>query len=377
MKIILFLFSLSLFAKETICLNMIVKDESAVICRCLESVKPFIDYWVIVDTGSSDGTQKIIRNYLKDIPGELYSSSWKDFGTNRTEAFQLAFHKGDYILFIDADDILKVDEDFSFSDLTEDLYTMWRGVESFSQRHPQLVKGDLPWKYVGVTHEYLACDVPYTTSHLDEVKYITGAGGNRSVTKNKFLENVRLLEEDLKKDPENERSMFYLAESYRDAGEKGKALEWFQRRVNKGGWAEEVFWSLLQIGHLLHGMGFPKNVVTESYLNALRFRPTRVEPIYFLVEINNQAKDYETAFTFLQMKDALPKAKEKDSLFNMDWIEDWGLTFLRSVCTYHLGKYQESLDACDQLLANPRLPESWRTQTIENRKFPLEKLCQK
>ena len=46
--------------KKTVCLNMIVRNESSVIQRCLDSVKGFIDYWVIVDTGSIDGTQKIV-----------------------------------------------------------------------------------------------------------------------------------------------------------------------------------------------------------------------------------------------------------------------------------------------------------------------------
>src|SRR3972149_9108675 len=83
--------------RKTICLNMIVKDEALVIERCLGSVKHLIDYWVIVDTGSKDGTQEIIKNYLKDIPGELYESPWVDFAHNRNEALDFANNKGDYL----------------------------------------------------------------------------------------------------------------------------------------------------------------------------------------------------------------------------------------------------------------------------------------
>ena len=71
-----------------------------------ESVTPLIDSWVIVDTGSTDGTQKIIREYLKDIPGNLYERPWVNFSHNRNEALELAKGKADYILFMDADDKL-------------------------------------------------------------------------------------------------------------------------------------------------------------------------------------------------------------------------------------------------------------------------------
>ena len=72
---------------------MIVKDESHVIERSLASAKPLIDYWVIVNTGSTDGTQDVIREFLKDIPGELHERPWKNFGYNRTEALELAREK--------------------------------------------------------------------------------------------------------------------------------------------------------------------------------------------------------------------------------------------------------------------------------------------
>ena len=64
---------------KTLCLNMIVKNESHVIKRCLDSVKPIIDYWVIFDTGSTDGTQRIIQEVLKDIPGQLHERPWVNF----------------------------------------------------------------------------------------------------------------------------------------------------------------------------------------------------------------------------------------------------------------------------------------------------------
>jgi glycosyltransferase involved in cell wall biosynthesis len=69
---------------------MIVKDEAHVIERCLRSVLPFVDWWVVADTGSSDGTQDLVRSTLAALPGELVERPWVDFGHNRQEVLELA-----------------------------------------------------------------------------------------------------------------------------------------------------------------------------------------------------------------------------------------------------------------------------------------------
>jgi glycosyltransferase involved in cell wall biosynthesis len=379
----LIFFSLSIFSeanqetdqpKQKICLNMIVKDESKVIRRCLDSVKELVDYWVIVDTGSQDGTQSIIKNHLKGIPGELHERVWRNFGENRSEAFNLARGKGDYILFMDADDVLEFKGAKQFPYLTKDLYHMWRGAEGFSYQKPQIAKANLPWKWIGVTHEYLGCDEFYTSDILQNVRYVSKDGGASSYDPNKFLKNVALLEAGLKKEPKNERYAFYLAESYRDAGEKGKALEWYQKRVKMGGWDEEVFWAKLQIASLMRDLDFSPVIVTEAFLDAHRFRPHRVEPIYYLAEMHNQQGNHSKAYEYLKARNFIPKPPEKDLLFNSDWMEEYGLLFQLSICSYYVGNYQESLDACDKLLTMKKMPEAWLKQAEANRGFPIAKL---
>jgi glycosyltransferase involved in cell wall biosynthesis len=364
-------------AKEKICLNMIVKDESRVITRCLDSVIPIIDYWVIVDTGSTDGTQEIIKKHLKDIPGQLYERPWRNFGENRSEAFELAKGKGDYILFMDADDTLEFEEGAKLPPLTLDLYNMWRGTKGFSYIKPQIAKGNLSWKWVGVTHEYLDCNQAYSSATLKEVRYVSGDGGASTYDPNKFLKNVKLLQDGLKKEPGNGRYAFYLAESYRDAGEKGKALEYYQKRVNMGGWDEEVFWSKFQIAQMMQDIGLPEKIVIESLIDAHNFRPHRVEPIYYLAVIYNRQGKYAKAYEIIKAREFIPKPAHKDSLFNMDWIEEYGLNFQLSICSYYLGHDQESLDTCNLLLAMKDLPEDWRKQAERNRTFPLAKLQSK
>lgn len=372
--VLFFALPLSAADKQKICLNMIVKDESKVIKRCLDSVMPLIDYWVIVDTGSTDGTQEIIKQHLKNIPGELHERPWKNFGESRTEAFELAKGKGDYLLFMDADDVLEFEKGFKLPKLTEDMYNMWRGTPGFTYLKPQVVKGNLPWKWVGVTHEYLDCAHPYTSQLLENVKYVSKEGGARDFDPKKFWKNVKLLEDGLKKEPTNSRYMFYLAESYRDAGEKGKAIEIFQKRIDMGGWAEEVFWSILQIGHLMRGIGLPPSLVIDCYTRAHKYRPHRPEPLYYLAEVYNLIGKHDKAYECIKAREKTPRPDQKDMLFNVDWIDEYGYLFQLSIASYYLGKYQESLDACDKLIKMENLPEEWRERAKINRNYPAAKL---
>ena len=103
---------------------MIVKNESHIVHELIDSVAAYIDYWVVVDTGSTDGTQDIIRGHMErlGIPGELHERPWRDFGHNRSEAISLAQGHCDYIWTMDADDMVVGTPDFSR--LTADGYTM-------------------------------------------------------------------------------------------------------------------------------------------------------------------------------------------------------------------------------------------------------------
>ncbi|POX49977.1 hypothetical protein C3488_16065 [Streptomyces sp. Ru72] len=167
---------------------MIVKDEAPVIRRCLESVRSLIDTWVIVDTGSSDGTQDVIREVYSDVPGVLYERSWKGFDGSRTEAIELARSSGDYLLFMDADDVMEVEPGFRMPELTHDGYSIAVHHGPVIHWRPTLAATRLPWRYIGVLHEYLYCDPPLTLGTLQGIHMrIVGAGdakGTKACRKN-------------------------------------------------------------------------------------------------------------------------------------------------------------------------------------------------
>lgn len=341
------------------CLNMIVKNETKVIRRCLESVKPIIDYWVIVDTGSTDGTQGLVKEIMKDIPGELHERPWKNFAHNRMEALELARSKADYLLFVDADDKLEIEKGFKLANLNLDAYFLWIHYGGSTYSRIQVIKTALPWRWEGVVHEYLAIDQPYTADFIKGVTYVVVGGGGRSEDPKKFLKDAEILEKAFKEDPNNARTAFYLAQSYRDAGEKKKAIEWYKKRIEMRGWDEEVFWAMVQLATLRKEVGEPLDDVLEAYWKAHLFRSHRSEPIYHMTGIFMEMKRYDLAYECLMGFQFLPK-KSKDLLFNEDWIEQYGLVHRLSLVTYHLGKYKESIEAAKLLLSAKDLPDYWK-----------------
>ncbi|MFE2875532.1 glycosyltransferase [Streptomyces roseus] len=354
--------------KPTICLCMIVKNESAVIERCLDSVRDLIDTWVISDTGSTDGTQELIRSALRGIPGELHEEPWTDFGHNRSLNIAHARGKADYLLLVDADLVLR--RTGPLPPLTAQSY-MLRHEGATEYRIKRLVRGDLPWRYEGVTHEYLTCDAPGEyderpgfQENLDELFIEDHAdGGSRH---DKFERDARLLGAELERDPSNTRTVFYLAQTMRDMGDTAAAIRLYQHRAAMGGWAEEVYYALLQAGVLSAESGdWP--AAMDALSQAWDSRPTRLEACYELASRLRVMGRHHTAHAITSA--VLDRPAPPDLLFVQPWVYQWGLLFEHSITAYWVGDMHASLRACDRLLALPDLPESYRRQTEANRGF--------
>jgi len=112
--------------KAKIVMITMFRNESRVIRRMLESCAPYIDYWVIQNNGSTDGTDEIVRDFFREnpIPGHLYivEEGWKGFGWNRDHLLQTCQsldHGCDWILKMDCDEVLEVDPEFDWSALDD------------------------------------------------------------------------------------------------------------------------------------------------------------------------------------------------------------------------------------------------------------------
>ena len=356
--------------RPTVCLNMIVKNEAANIERCLASIAPVIGAWVIGDTGSTDDTpERIARLFsARGIPGELHRFPFVNFGEARNEALDrcrrssLAF---EYILFADADMELVIGDRTCLERLSAAAYyVQQRNVVSYDNL--RLLRRDAEARYVGVTHEYL--DVRGDKGRLTDIWYIDHAIGSNRV--GKFERDARLLEEDLVRDPNNPRNVFYLAQSYRDAGQPEKAREAYRRRAAMPGWDEETWYSLYEIGRLSERLGAPPAEVQGAYLAAYQFRPQRAEPLYQLARYHRERREFALALLFARQAAAI--SRPADLLFVDDAVYQWRNLDELSVAASWAGALSEGRQAIDRLIAGGNLPASERPRVEDNLRFYLK-----
>jgi glycosyltransferase involved in cell wall biosynthesis len=356
---------------KTICLNMIVKNEKRAIARCLESVKPLISHWVIVDTGSTDTSKAIIRDVMKGIPGELHDRKWVDFAHNRNEALALAKGKGDYVFFIDADDVLKTSENFVLPELDKDYYLIDNISAHMSCLQPHLVNNHLDWRWEGAIYETLHIPLDSTSDYLPGIMVLHNVfnDGYRSLDPQRDLKDAEILTTLLQKDPHNSHYQFSLAECYNNAKKYTLALQNYEKRVSMGGSNLELFWSMLQIGILREGLNMPSSLVIESYQKAHKLLPSRAEPLYYLSRYFTHLKNYVAAYDAALEGLSIPKPI--DTLLTYNWIYEHGLLQQLATSAYSLGLYEVAQSAFKLLLSNPRLP-AYAQPMIKMQLFGIE-----
>jgi glycosyltransferase involved in cell wall biosynthesis len=353
--------------RPAICLNMIVRNEAHIVQEALDAAAPYISAWVIVDTGSDDGTQDLIRNHMAElgIPGELFERPWRNFGHNRTEALTLAQGRGDYIWVLDADDTVAGTPDFTR--LSADIYLMRRRIGTTIYWRSELLRDGLRARWVGATHEYFATDKPQARVRLEgdyQIEDRQLSARNRDGLK---LANDRdLLLAEVERNPEDARSVFYLAQSYFALGDFVNAHKWYARRVEMGGWDQEIYYSMCRVAESMAKLDATWLEVQDAYLRAWEFRPTRAEPLYAVARRNREDQRYQLGRLFAQHAAEIP-FPEQDLLFVRADVYAWRATDEQAVCAFYLGHHAEAFTLWRRLLGRPDIPDDDRQRVAGNR----------
>jgi glycosyltransferase involved in cell wall biosynthesis len=373
-------------------LCMIVKNESAVIERSLRSALPYMDTFCIVDTGSSDDTIAIINRVALElnVPGKVFERPWINFGTNRTECLRLAGEKCQiqWMFMMDADDSLEVDpltikssaDILTHLNDTDTGYYIQIDFRSIYINRVHLFNSQFNWIYKGALHEYPHCTNNSRKANLileGKIKIMARTEGARSADPEKYKKDVQLLLDELTRfhanpatsDVDQARTLFYLAQSYRDSGEKEKAIQYYKERIEVKGWPEEIYIAYCNLIDLT-----PDVVDKIKYCwKAQAVIPRRRDAVYRVL-LHCRKNDIFTQEIF-----ALGMAYRHISLSatNLRLFPDknaysWSFDDELSVIAYHTFHYDICREICDELVL--KCPESVKVRVQKNLKFATEKM---
>ena len=330
-----------------ICLNMIVKNESKTIPRLLESVINQIDVIVISDTGSTDNTKEVVNNIVKLHNKTVYwleDIEFKNFGYNRTFSLkgcvdilnkQELNYEQTYILLMDADMIFKQTgkqtlKEYLYNNPEPDSFNILQGSQYYFYYNNRIISKSI-WHdcyYVGPTHEYISMPDTAIKSNILKTDFFIEDIGDGGSKQNKFERDIILLKQGLIDEPNNERYMFYLANSMRDAGHQEDAIEMYKKRIDAGGWFEEVWYSYYEIGNCYKQMNNPEQAIIY-WLKAFNYSDYRIENLYEIVYFYCRNMQHKLAYHFYFMAQSIlnMRPQKEDILFFKKDIYDYLLDF--------------------------------------------------
>ncbi len=375
----------------TVGLSVIVKNESKVIRRMLDTVWPILDYYVVVDTGSTDGTQDIIREFFaeKGIPGEVIDHEWVSFEDARNTALKAVTGKADFGFWIDADEQLHIAEGFSPKVFKRSIGAMdganmkvfYSGQEYFRM---QFFSTKKPWRWYGKLHEVLVCDEQVSCGVADGLTTIVTPDGNSwpsESRQSKYEGHAKVLEEVVANDPNKDpRWYFYLAQSYRDANTPEnleKSTEWYRKRAAmQSGYWEEIYYSHLMVATNSGRLNLPEHVVVAEYLSCGKHNRLRIEHLMPIIRMYHQRAEFETSYIYSShaMKIAGNGVSPfpQSSLFIDKRVYEFEILHLHMLNCWYTGRQPESAATYKKLelqLRAGKVPPDMVELTVNNGQF--------
>jgi tetratricopeptide (TPR) repeat protein len=367
---------------------MIVKNESRVIIRLLDSVVKLLDGYCICDTGSTDNTIFLITEYFKrhNIPGKIVQEPFKDFGYNRTFALKAAAEipNMDYLLLLDADMILtgsylQPENIKAFKKgLDKDFYHMCQGSQTYFYKNVRLVKNYKDFSYWGVTHEYVKSPEGAQAGSFENDQLFINDIGDGGAKTDKFERDIRLLTKGLEENPNNDRYTFYLANSLKDAGQYEKSIEMYRNRIKIGGWVEEVWYSYYNIGKCHVILGEIEKAICV-WMEGYEYYPKRLEALYEIVKYYREHGKNKLAYLYYTIAD---KSRTKwgassEYLFLQKDIYDYKLDYEMTIVGYYANDDNYDLNKLNmKVISDEYIDDGTSKNVLTNYKFYSKKIIE-
>lgn len=350
--------------KSHIALLMMVKNESKRILQSLKSVMGTVKSVVIYDTGSTDNTIDIIRDFCESnmLPLHLKSGIFEDFSTSRNVSLDFAdqFSDIDYLLLLDGNDELKrgdllqsVADNLIGGEGSQTGFMLsqeWKNPDNTLTRYYNIrfIKARSGWRYKGSVHEYLSNNSKlqdYSIKLDDKITLFQDRKYDIEKSLSRYSKDKELLMKDYKTDPSDGRTLFYLAQTCACLNEMDECYDFYRKRIEAGGFLEEMFHSYLRMGEVGTAIGKSWNVILDHYICAFELLG-RAEPLVKLSEYYRSQKMWKSAYMFAK-KACEVEYPQNAVLFVDRRLYDYTRWHLLGIVAYYDQKYEEGRHACE------------------------------
>lgn len=345
---------------------LMVKNESSAM---KETLKPFIeagiDSFLIFDTGSTDDTIAVAQAYFKEkhiLHGIIEQEPFIDFATSRNHALesaQKAFPSAHFMIMPDAEwciqnprKLLEFCDQHKNDPTPSYLIRILLGTncDFYTSR---LIRCNKNVQFVGAVHEVL---MPVSLEKAPHECYFQMNATRYGIEKSRkrWKRDCELLLNEHKKNPEDIRTIFYLAQTYACLGDHENAKIWYEKRCSMQGWPEEDFISHYRLAQTYESLNNWQNAL-EEYLIAYALRPHRAEPLVHLAQHYWETDQKPVSFLFAQRACEL-SYPENDILFVEKELYDFTRYELLGRVAWYVNQYEMGEQAMKKALAvNPHL----------------------
>ena len=353
----------------TLGLSQIVKNEAHVIERMLNTITPILDYVAIVDTGSTDGTQDIIRNYCKErnIPCEVIDRPFDNFENSRNAAMQLLGQNTDYGIWLDADESIVIDPKFDKNKLDKDLYMVTTYIGPMKYTRNEVWNTKKPFHWYGPCHEFIVSDDQNISSGIIDglsVQVQMDGGSWKGDVSEKYRKHSQLFEDYIQKD-KNSRWLFYTAQSFHDSAcvpnnkteneeRLRRSLNYYKERVNRNdGYEEERYYAQFRIGTIMLTLEEPWVKVQQELLKAYSMDSARAESIKVIVDYYHRVGEWNMAYLYSKFGKVTFHGNNpypKKILFVDEQLYNWRFLEVHAASCYYTGRKEEAKSTYQELV---------------------------
>lgn len=360
-------------------LNFICKDESHVVETMLESAKGIVDLIVVNDTGSTDGTQQIIKNFGEKygIPTYVFERPFDDFEKSRNYAMdklrevvkELGWDANKvHGFWFDCDETLVIEPRFKKEQFTKDLYMINTFIGQMKYTRNTFFKVSKPFRWYGPVHEFIVCDEQNITSGLaDSISVdvkMTGSSWQGDISK-KYLSHAQKLEAYIADNRQDPRWIFYTAQSFHDSASMRdnkdeneerlrRSIRYYKERVARNdGYPEEIYYSQYRIGTIMRILDEPWPLTHQELLKAYSMDPLRAESIKVIIDYYLQMNEWHLAYMytkFAKMNFHMKNPYPTRLLFVDEATYVWKIAEAHSAACYYTGRMDEAKSCYHEIL---------------------------